>query len=270
MRRIAQWRYSTRVTTNVPKGQKYMAEKAIEGVMKEFPLPPGYSWRFAGRWRHRREENEMLFGEVLAIAITYMIMAALFESFAHPFVILLSIPFAITGVAFSFHLIGIPIDYMTHIGIFLLIGLVVNNAIVLIDYINRLRRSGMDRSTAIIQGGMHRLRPILMTTITTVLGLLPMVWPLLLPIMTGFVDAWMPGFLGGAYHWLIGLGEKWLPSMFGPLQGRDRSWAPICLVLIAGLLTSTLLTLVVMPTIYAIVDDLAGWLKKTFLGIAPA
>ncbi|NOZ22582.1 MAG: efflux RND transporter permease subunit [Planctomycetes bacterium] len=259
-----------RVTANVDKGQQFMARRAIEAVMKDFPLPPAYSWRFAEDRRHRREESEMYFGEILAVAITYMIMAALFESFAHPFVILLSIPFAITGVAFSFHFIGIPVDYLTHIGIFLLIGLVVNNAIVLIDYINRLRRSGMDRATAIVQGGSHRLRPILMTTLTTVLGLLPMVWPLLLPIMTGLVDAWMPGFIGGAYHWLTGLGEKWLPSMFGPLQGRDRSWAPIGLVLISGLLTSTILTLIVMPTIYAIVDDLAAWLKKTLLGIAPA
>ncbi|MEW6355414.1 MAG: efflux RND transporter permease subunit [Planctomycetota bacterium] len=259
-----------RVTTNVDKGQKFMAEKAVEALMKDFPMPPGYSWRFAEEWRRHQEESEMFFGEILAVVITYIIMAALFESFAHPFVILLSIPFAMTGVAFSFHMIGVPVDYFTHIGIFLLIGLVVNNAIVLIDYINRLRRSGMDRSTAIIQGGSHRLRPILMTTITTVLGLLPMVWPLLLPGITGFVDAWMPGFIGGVYHWLVALGEKWLPSMFGPLEGRDRSWGPICLVLISGLITSTILTLVVMPTIYAIVDDLAGWLKKTILGIAPA
>jgi len=255
-----------RITANVARGQKTMAQKAIETTMKKFPLPPNYAWRFAGRRHERREENEMFYGELLAAGITYMIMAALFESFAHPFVIMLCIPFAITGVGFAFHLIGIPVDYLTHIGIFLLIGLVVNNGIVLIDYVNRLRRSGMTRSQAIIKGGSDRLRPILMTTITTVLGLLPMVFPLLLPIMTGFVDGWMPSFLGSFYHWVLGIAEKLLPSMFAPLQGRDRTWGPIGLVLISGLLSSTILTLIVVPTVYAVVDDTAMWLRRTFLG----
>jgi len=104
----------------------------------------------------------------------------------------------------------------------------------LIDYINRLRRGGMDMHSAIVKGGKDRLRPILMTSLTTILGLLPMVIPL------------------------------FLPFIFGPLEGRERVWAPVGLIVISGMITSTVLTLVIMPTIYSLIDDLGRFVKRLF------
>jgi len=113
-----------------------------------------------------------------------------------------------------------------------LVGVVVNNAIVLIDHINGLRASGMPRNEAIVQGGQNRLRPILITAVTTILGLIPLVAPIL------------------------------FPGLFGPVEGRAGTWAPIGLVIMGGLTTSTFLTLVIIPTIYSLIDDLTIFLKR--------
>jgi len=203
--------------------------------MKGLNLPAGYTWRLGDEfWRYEQEEAETRFGLILAIILIYLIMASLFESYVHPFTILLTIPFAFTGVSIVFYLAGLPLDSLSRLGLLLLCGLVVNNAIVLIDYINRLRRSGMDKYSAIIKGGRDRLRPILMTSFTTILGLSPMVLPLL------------------------------IPALFGPFEGRGRIWAPVGLVVISGLITSTILTLFIMPSIYSLIDDLGKWIKKLF------
>ena len=114
----------------------------------------------------------------------------------------------------------------------MLLGVVVNNAIVLIDHINHLREKGLSRDEAIFQGGQHRLRPIIITAVTTIFGLLPMVAPFL------------------------------LPGVFGPVEGRAATWAPIGLVIIGGLTTSTFLTLLVIPTIYSLMDDLTRYFKR--------
>jgi HAE1 family hydrophobic/amphiphilic exporter-1 len=154
-----------------------------------------------------------------------MLLAALFESFAQPFTIMFSVPFALLGVAVVMKWAGQPWDTMSVIGLIVLLGVVVNNAIVLIDHINYLRQHGYGRDEAILKGGQHRLRPILITAVTTILGLLPMVAPFLFP--------------------------QW----FGPVEGRAASWAPIGLVIVGGLTTSTFLTLMIIPTIYSLVDD---------------
>jgi len=254
-----------RVTANVPQKMLYTAKELIRDMMKNVNMPPGYKWYFGDeRWR-RREQKQSSFALIFAVIFIYMIMASLFESFSHPFVMLLAIPFAFTGVAFVFHFIGNPIDDLSSVGVLLLCGLVVNNSIVLIDYINRLRRSGMDKSEAIIKGGRDRLRPVLMTALTTILGLLPMVLPLLLPAITRVADDCLPSFLNNAYHSLLALGERYLPSMFKPLEGRERTWAPMSLAVVAGLTTSTFLTLVILPTIYSLVDDFSSWLKRVFI-----
>jgi HAE1 family hydrophobic/amphiphilic exporter-1 len=207
----------------------------IKTKMADINLPAGYMWSLGKEFkRHEREKSETGFGLILAIMLIYIIMASLFESFIHPLAILLTIPFAFTGVAIVFFLADLPLDSLSSLGLLLLCGLVVNNAIVLIDYVNRLRRSGMDRNTAIIKGGRDRLRPILMTSFTTILGLLPMTLPLLIPVL------------------------------YGPFEGREKIWAPVGLVVISGLITSTILTLVIMPTIYSLLDDLAKWVKKLF------
>jgi len=213
-------------------------KKIRDGIMEKmagFNLPAGYEWNLGEEFRRfEREEAETRFGLILAIILIYLIMASLFESYIHPLAILLTIPFAFTGVAVAFYVLGVALDSVSRLGLLLLCGLVVNNAIVLVDYVNRLRRGGMDKHDAIVKGGKDRMRPILMTSFTTILGLLPMVLPL------------------------------FLPFLFGPFEGRESIWAPVGLVVISGLITSTILTLVIMPTIYSLIDDFGMWMKKVF------
>ena len=142
-------------------------------------------------------------------------MASQFESLLHPFIILFTIPLALIGVIFGLWITGSSISVVVFIGLILLAGIVVNNAIVLIDLINQLRAKGMDKIEAIKEGGKSRLRPILMTTLTTTLGLLPLA---------------------------IGIGD-----------GAELR-APMAITVIFGLVISTLLTLVVIPAMYAIMD----------------
>lgn len=206
---------------------------AVSRIMSSVNLPAGYSWSMGEDYRrYKQDEAGARFGLILALVLIYIIMAALFESFIHPLTIMLSIPFAFTGVAFSFYMLDVPLDKLTEMGLLLLCGVVVNNAIVLIDYINRLRGAGMDINSAIIKGGRDRLQPILMTALTTILGLLPMVMPLL------------------------------LPSLFGPLEGGQGMWAPMGLLMLAGLTTSTFLTLVILPTVYSLIDSFSSLLKR--------
>lgn len=204
----------------------YGAMGAVQAIMDDIPMPPGYSWSF-GRWnRHMMQDQDSGFFSLLfALPLVYMLLAALFESFSQPFTIMFSVPFALIGVAVVMRLSGQPWETMTIIGLVVLLGIVVNNAIVLIDHINFLRARGYSRDDAIRTGGRHRLRPILITAITTVLGMVPMVAPFLFP--------------------------QW----FGPVEGRAATWAPIGLVIIGGLTTSTFLTLLVIPTIYSLLDD---------------
>ncbi|MBO1224836.1 MAG: efflux RND transporter permease subunit [Candidatus Scalindua sediminis] len=216
------------------KGLRKIMED-IKAKMADFSLPAGYVWSLGEEFkRYERAEAESRFGLILAIILIYLIMASLFESYIHPLTIMLTIPFAFTGVAIVFFLADLPLDSLSRLGLLLLCGLVVNNAIVLIDYINRLRRSGMDKYDAIVKGGRDRLRPILMTSFTTIFGLLPMTLPLLIPVL------------------------------YGPFEGREKIWAPVGLVVISGLFTSTILTLIIMPTIYSLIDDLGRWMKKLF------
>ena len=205
----------------------------IGGVMREVPMPPGYSWSF-GRWNRmdRRDEAGANFALLFAILLVYMLMASLFESFGHPLSIMVSVPFAFIGVGVVMKLAGQARDNFTELGLIILIGVVVNNAIVLIDHVNRLRLGGASRDEAILSGGRHRLRAILMTAVTTILGLMPMVAPILFP--------------------------QWL----GPIEGRAGTWAPVALVILGGLTTSTFLTLMIVPTIYSMIDDVGRFFGK--------
>ncbi len=201
--------------------------------MGAMTFPAGYEWSF-GRWNRfmQRDQTSGLFALLFALPLVYMLMAALFESFAQPLTIMFSIPFALLGVGVAMKLAGQPWDTMTSLGLLVLIGVVVNNAIVLIDHINFLRSQGLGRQEAILRGGQNRLRPILITAVTTILGLAPMVAPFLFP--------------------------QW----FGPVEGRAATWAPIGLVIVGGLTTSTFLTLLIIPTIYSLVDDLSGFVRR--------
>ncbi len=206
---------------------------AVTGILRSTNLPPGYEWSF-GRWtRWQQSDQESgMFALLFALPLVYMLLAALFESFAQPFTIMFSVPFALLGVGLVMKLTGTPWETMTMIGLIILLGIVVNNAIVLIDHINFLRKTGLGRDEAIVTGGQHRMRPILITAITTILGMLPMVAPFIFP--------------------------QW----FGPLEGRAATWAPIGLVIIGGLTTSTFLTLLIIPTLYSLIDDLTRFAKR--------
>ena len=179
-------------------------------------LPPQFSIRVAGQ----NEEMEtsfrsLLFALGLAIFLVYLVMASQFESLLHPFVILFSIPLALTGVAGALWLTDTRLSVIVFIGLIMLAGIVVNNAIVLVDLINQLRAEGIAKRDAIIKAAGLRLRPILMTTMTTVLGLLPLA---------------------------VGLGE-----------GAEMR-APMAITVIGGLSLSTLLTLIVIPVMYSLLD----------------
>jgi HAE1 family hydrophobic/amphiphilic exporter-1 len=157
----------------------------------------------------------MQFALALAVFLVYLVMASQFESLIHPFVILFTIPLALVGAVLALFVTGTTVNIVALIGVIMLAGIVVNNAIVLVDLINQLRAQGMSRHDAILEAGSARLRPILMTSLTTALGLLPMA---------------------------LGLGE-----------GAEVR-APMAITVIGGLLVSTLLTLVVIPVVYSLLD----------------
>jgi HAE1 family hydrophobic/amphiphilic exporter-1 len=205
------------VTAHLQKGEKLSEAVAdVETVLRNFVLPAGYQLSYAGEEASRQESfTQMKFALVLSIVLVYMVLASLFESLLHPFTILLTLPLAGVGVVLAFLLIGEPLSVMAYIGIVMLAGIAVNNAIVLVDYINRLRADGMPRSEAIMQASRDRLRPILMTTATTILALLPLT---------------------------IGLGEG------------AKLRAPMAVAVIGGLISSTILTLVVIPVVYELID----------------
>ena len=229
------------VTANTDLRGMFRLRGQIEGLLGQQQLPPGYSAEVGQNFRRFQEsEQASLFALLLAAAFIYLVMAALFESFVHPITILTSLPFSLLGVALLFSLTGTTLNTNSWLGIMVLAGVVVNNGIILVDHVNRLRASGMARTEAIITGGRDRLRPILITACTTLLGLFPLVAPLI------------------------------APGMFGPVEGRAGTWGPIALAVVGGLTTSTFMTLVVMPTIYALFDDLAEFLRRVAWAMRPA
>ena len=189
-------------------------------------LPEGYNYSFAGENQEMVESfQNLFFALILSIFLVYMIIAAQFESLLFPFAVIFSIPFALIGVIIALFLTGKSLNVLAFIGLIMLAGIVVNNAIVLIDYINQLRREGVARNEAIVRGGRTRLRPILMTTLTTILAMVPMA---------------------------LGLGE-----------GSEMR-APMAITIIGGLTSSTFLTLVIVPIFYTYLDDLAKRLHIQF------
>jgi HAE1 family hydrophobic/amphiphilic exporter-1 len=206
---------------------------SIGGILGGLELPPGYSFSFGRNFQAAQAEMaSTAFAMAFALLLVYMIMAALFESFLHPLTILFAVPFSFIGVGLIMKIANQPRGSASEMGLVILAGVVVNNAIVLIDRINQLRREGLSRNAAIIQGGRDRLRPIIMTAATTMLGLLPMAAPFL------------------------------LPSVFGAIEGRAAFWAPIGLVILGGMTTSTFLTLMIIPTLYSLMEDLIRFAKR--------
>jgi HAE1 family hydrophobic/amphiphilic exporter-1 len=197
--------------------EKYTTEESQEIIgeaMKGFVLPEGYSWDF-GNWGRDRDDtlSQMLTGVLLSLLIVMLLMAALFESVLQPLAILITLPLAFCGAFWSLWFFGYELDPVGFIGVIILIGIVVNNGIVLVDHINGNRRTGLSLDEAIVRGCEDRLRPILMTAGTTILGLLPL------------------AVLHGAH---VG----------------DAEYYPMARAISGGLASSTLLTLLVMPTYY--------------------
>lgn len=193
----------------------------VSKKLNALPLPEGFTLYFGGEYEEQQQAyRELVVGLALAVLLVYMVMAAQFESFIHPMIIMFSIPFAAIGVLLILWMTGTTISVQSILGVIMLAGIVVNNAIVLVDYVNMLRRDhGMELREAVEEGGRRRLRPILMTTLTTSLALVPMA---------------------------VGLGSG------GELQ------APMARVVIGGLLTSTLITLVLIPVLYTSVEEMLG------------
>ena len=215
IRRIDQQRAAL-ITANIRDIDLGTASAQIDRVLQTIDFPPSFSYLIGGQNREMETSlKSLLFALALALFLVYVVMASQFESLVHPFIIMFTVPLALIGVVVVLYVVGVALSVVVFIGLIMLAGIVVNNAIVLVDYINTLRRSGVEKMAAIVQASSVRLRPIAMTTATTVLGLLPMA---------------------------LGLGE-----------GAEIR-TPMALTVIAGLISSTFLTLVVIPTVYSLVD----------------
>jgi len=198
----------------------------IRRELRAVPVPREFSILFGGDYEEQQKAfRELLLGLVLAVFLVYMVMAGQFESWRDPFVVLFSIPMALIGVTIIMILTGTIFSMQAFIGCIMLAGIVVNNAILLVDYTNQLRRiHGMELMDAIRAAGSRRLRPILMTTLTTTLGLFPL---------------------------SLGLGEG------------GETQAPLARVVIGGLLSSSLITLVLVPVVYAVFEKKLKREKKS-------
>ena len=215
IRRVDQERVAL-VSANLTYGDLGTAARELAGIINNMDIPDDIAASVSGQ----NEEMEVSFRSLqfallLAVFLVYLVMASQFESFLHPFVIIFTIPLAFIGAVFALWITGSKISVVVFIGSILLAGIVVNNAIVLIDLVNQLRSKGMEKMKAIVEGSSSRLRPILMTMMTTTLALLPLA---------------------------IGLGE-----------GAEVR-APMAITVIGGLTVSTLLTLIVIPVVYSLID----------------
>jgi len=189
-------------------------------------LPSGYRTIFSGDVQNLEEtKGYVLAALLLAVVFIYLILASLFGSFFQPLAIMLALPLSFIGVALALLVTRGTLNVMTMIGIIMLMGLVTKNGILLIDFVNQLRGEGTDRQTAILKSGRVRLRPILMTTIAMIFGMIP------------------------------------TALAFG--EGAEQR-APMAHAVIGGLITSTLLTLFVVPVVYTLFDDATVWMKARF------
>jgi len=215
IRRVSQQRVAI-VSANLNYGDLGEAAEEVQQILSEVTMPIGVYAQIGGQNEEMSDSfQSLLFALSLAVFLVYLVMASQFESLLHPFIILFTIPLALVGAILALYLTGTTISVVVFIGLILLVGIVVNNAIVLIDLINQMRQKGTEKIEAIMEGGKSRLRPILMTTLTTTLGLLPLA---------------------------IGFGD-----------GAELR-APMGITVIGGLLVSTFLTLVVIPVMYSIMD----------------
>ena len=210
--------------TTTEAGAESLFER-VDEAMAGFETPRGYRWDKGERFqRLQQQEDSRLFALILSVTFVFLLMGVLFESFVLPLSVIVAIPFSFLGVFWTLYLTKTPFDLLSGIGTVILVGVVVNNAIVLIDLANRLRAEGRDRFEALMEAGRLRFRPILMTTFTTICGLLPMA-------------------VGNAR--MIGM-----------------PYAPLGRTMMGGLLASMVLTLVIVPLCYTFFDDLRELLRR--------
>lgn len=208
-------RISAHMKGNIPVDKLALR---IEDTLSKIELPTGYKYQLKGEEMMRKESfGSLSFALLLSIILVYMVMASQFESLIHPFTILLTIPLAGVGALAAFLLLGMSLNIMAYIGLVMLAGIAVNDSIILVDAINQFKKEGMLLKESIMAAANSRLRPIFMTSLTTILGLLPLT---------------------------IGFGES----------AALRS--SMAIAVIGGLITSTLLTLVVIPCVYYVFDGL--------------
>jgi hydrophobic/amphiphilic exporter-1 (mainly G- bacteria), HAE1 family len=198
------------------------ARKAMEDTLKAIPFPAGYTYTFDGSGFQNDQEatTQMMFNLLIALVMIYVVMAAVFESLLFPSAIMSGVLFSVFGVFWLFWLTGTEFNVMAFIGILVLMGVVVNNGIVMIEHINNLRRRGMSRTDALVEGSRERLRPILMTMGTAILAMVP-----------------------------ISLGQT-------SMAGGGPPYFPMARAIAGGLAFSTVVSLLFLPTIYAVLDDL--------------
>ncbi len=198
------------------------ARKAMEDTLKPLAYPPGYTYSFDGGGFQEDQEamQQMMFNVLLALIMIYVVMAAMFESLLFPSAIMSGVLFSVLGVFWLFWLTGTEFNIMAFIGILVLMGVVVNNGIVMIEHINNLRRRGMSRTEALVEGSRERLRPIMMTMGTAVLAMVP-----------------------------IAISNT-------QLAGDGPPYFPMARAIAGGLAFSTVVSLLFLPTIYALLDDL--------------
>jgi hydrophobic/amphiphilic exporter-1 (mainly G- bacteria), HAE1 family len=205
-----------------PGASRESVQSEVAQLMEAIELPMGYSWDLGRGFEEEQQQfGEMLFAAMLALVLIYLLLAALFESLLLPIIIYFSIFFAVPGMGIVFLLTGTPLSILSFLGILITVGIVVNNSIVMIDLVNQLRMRGQDRRTALLNGCQARMRPVLMTSLTTLIAMMPM------------------AFFAG--------------------EGMGQMFAPIGQAVIGGLSTSMVLTLLLTPVLYAWIDDIGLW-----------
>ncbi len=212
------------VTSNLSGKDLGSVMNKIKKEISKIYFPPGYFVEYGGEAKEMRETFVTL-SEVflLSVLLIYLIMAAQFESLIHPLVIMFTVPFAIVGVILSLLITGKSLSLPTGMGVLILSGIIVNNGIVFIDYINQLRKKGMEKTEAIIEAGAIRLRPILMTASTTIFGMLPLA--------------------------------------VSKLEG-SASRSVVAISIIGGLIVGTFLTLIILPIIYSVLENIGDRIKR--------
>ena len=217
-----------RITVELEEGRESEARRAVRAVAAQTDLPEGVAWARLVRNVAAEETRNLMIAALMSIAFVYLLMGFLFESFVLPVAILVTIPLASMGVTWIHLIAGRDLDFLGLVGLIILIGVVVNNGIVLLDSVNRLRAAGMERTEALLEAANRRFRPIMMTALTTIGGMVPL--------------------------------------LFGQPTQMGLSYKSFALTLIGGMAAATLLTLLAVPVFYTLIEDGRAWLGRTLAG----